>query len=147
MPLSVAFTLTERTKLMATTVTAGPETRVNTNTANDQALPKVATLLDGSYVVTWYSNNSAQSSAVDRNRFCRFGWFFGAAFQIQDDILNLTGQYNKYGKELTGDLAEGKRTLMLIHLLAVCCRRESVVHSTWAVIYQRSHLTNDIWVR
>jgi geranylgeranyl diphosphate synthase, type II len=66
----------------------------------------------------------AQSSAVDRNRFCRFGWFFGAAFQIQDDILNLTGQYNKYGKELTGDLTEGKRTLMLIHLLAACTRRE-----------------------
>jgi serralysin len=51
---------------MATTVTAGPETRVNTNTANDQALPRVATLLDGSYVVTWYSNNSTDNISTQR---------------------------------------------------------------------------------
>jgi geranylgeranyl diphosphate synthase type II len=66
----------------------------------------------------------AQSSGVDPYRFCRFGLYLGAAFQIQDDILNLTGHYNKYGKERAGDLAEGKRTLMLIHLLAACTRRE-----------------------
>jgi geranylgeranyl diphosphate synthase type II len=54
------------------------------------------------------------------DRFCRFGWYFGAAFQIQDDILNLTGNYAMYGKEIGGDLWEGKRTLMLIHLLSVC---------------------------
>jgi geranylgeranyl diphosphate synthase type II len=58
------------------------------------------------------------------NRFCRFGWYFGAAFQIQDDILNLTGNYTTYGKEIGGDLWEGKRTLMLIHLLSVCAPKE-----------------------
>lgn len=42
------------------------------------------------------------------------------AFQIQDDILNLTAEYKKYGKEIGGDLLEGKRTLMLIHLLNHC---------------------------
>jgi geranylgeranyl diphosphate synthase, type II len=47
----------------------------------------------------------------------RYGWFLGAAFQIQDDILNLVGDYDAYGKEIGGDLYEGKRTLMLIHLL------------------------------
>ena len=57
-------------------------------------------------------------------RFSRFGWYFGAAFQIQDDLLNLTGDFAKYGKELAGDLAEGKRTLMLIHLLGACTVRE-----------------------
>jgi geranylgeranyl diphosphate synthase type II len=49
--------------------------------------------------------------------FVRFGFFAGAAFQIQDDLLNLIGDPQKYGKELNGDLQEGKRTLMLIHLL------------------------------
>lgn len=48
----------------------------------------------------------------------RFGFFLGAAFQIRDDVLNLTGG-RAYGKELLGDIREGKRTLMLIHLLAV----------------------------
>jgi geranylgeranyl diphosphate synthase type II len=62
----------------------------------------------------------AQSGYLDAGQFCRFGWYFGAAFQIQDDILNLTGDYGKYGKEIGGDLLEGKRTLMLIHLLKHC---------------------------
>jgi geranylgeranyl diphosphate synthase type II len=51
------------------------------------------------------------------DRFVRFGFFLGAAFQIQDDVLNLAGDEARYGKELEGDLLEGKRTLMLIHLL------------------------------
>jgi geranylgeranyl diphosphate synthase type II len=41
----------------------------------------------------------------------------GVAFQIQDDILNLIGEESLYGKEALGDLLEGKRTLMLIHLM------------------------------
>ena len=46
----------------------------------------------------------------------RLGFFFGAAFQIQDDLLNLQSSAG-YGKELNGDLLEGKRTLMLIYAM------------------------------
>jgi geranylgeranyl diphosphate synthase, type II len=46
----------------------------------------------------------------------RLGFFYGAAFQIQDDLLNLDAG-PAYGKEPNGDLLEGKRTLMLIHAL------------------------------
>ena len=53
----------------------------------------------------------------DLDRFVRFGFFLGAAFQIQDDLLNLVGDPGRYGKELDGDIWEGKRTLMLIRLL------------------------------
>jgi len=43
----------------------------------------------------------------------------GVAFQIRDDVLNLTAQADQvYGKEYAGDLYEGKRTLILSHLLA-----------------------------
>jgi geranylgeranyl diphosphate synthase type II len=52
----------------------------------------------------------------DLDRFIRFGFFLGAAFQIQDDLLNLVGDVRRYGKEIGGDVSEGKRTLMLIHL-------------------------------
>ncbi|HEX3470923.1 MAG TPA: polyprenyl synthetase family protein, partial [Silvibacterium sp.] len=62
----------------------------------------------------------AQDGRLDADQFCRFGWYLGAAFQIQDDLLNLTGDYQAYGKEIGGDLLEGKRTLMLIHLLKHC---------------------------
>ncbi len=55
--------------------------------------------------------------AGDLDAFVRFGFFLGAAFQIQDDLLNLVGD-KRYGKERDGDLWEGKRTLMLIRTLA-----------------------------
>ena len=59
----------------------------------------------------------------------RFGLYLGAAFQIRDDLLNLVGSEDRYGKELLGDIREGKRTLMLIHLLGCATpdERESVV--------------------
>lgn len=44
-----------------------------------------------------------------------FRWI-GIAFQIQDDVLNLIGETELYGKEPLGDLLEGKRTVMMIHL-------------------------------
>jgi geranylgeranyl diphosphate synthase type II len=47
----------------------------------------------------------------------RFGFYLGAAFQIRDDLLNLIGDPAVYGKEINGDLYEGKRTLALIHLI------------------------------
>lgn len=50
--------------------------------------------------------------------FTRLGFEVGAAFQIQDDVLNLTGEETLYGKEIGGDIAEGKRTAIAIHVLA-----------------------------
>lgn len=54
--------------------------------------------------------------AADLRPMVRFGFHLGAAFQIQDDLLNLEGDEREYGKEIDGDLYEGKRTLPLIHL-------------------------------
>ena len=55
--------------------------------------------------------------SIELDPFIRFGFFLGTAFQIQDDLLNLVGDRQRYGKETDGDIYEGKRTLMLIHLL------------------------------
>ncbi|MDF1522101.1 MAG: polyprenyl synthetase family protein [Trueperaceae bacterium] len=48
----------------------------------------------------------------------------GAAFQIRDDVLNLTPGAT-IGKEFAGDLYEGKRTLVLAHLFAHASRAEA----------------------
>jgi len=61
---------------------------------------------------------------VNLDRFNHFGFYMGAAFQIQDDILNLVGERKKYGKEIGGDIWEGKRTMMLIHVLNSCTEEE-----------------------
>ncbi|MFN2376805.1 MAG: polyprenyl synthetase family protein [Candidatus Binatia bacterium] len=50
----------------------------------------------------------------------RLRWFavqLGLAFQIQDDVLNLVGEQQAYGKEIDGDLWEGKHTLILMHAM------------------------------
>lgn len=57
--------------------------------------------------------------AVDPGRVVRFGFFLGAAFQIEDDLRNLVPD-GGYGKEQNGDLFEAKRTLMLLHTRRSC---------------------------
>jgi len=44
-----------------------------------------------------------------------FGGPLGAAFQIRDDLLDLTGDAARLGKPLGGDVRAGKRTLMVAH--------------------------------
>jgi geranylgeranyl pyrophosphate synthase len=47
----------------------------------------------------------------------KFGEATGVGFQIVDDLLNVTGDVRKYGKEIGGDIREGKRTIMAAHLV------------------------------
>jgi geranylgeranyl diphosphate synthase type II len=58
----------------------------------------------------------SRDPGLDLAPFLRFGFFLGAAFQIRDDVLNLTGD-ERYGKERDGDIREGKRSLVMIDLL------------------------------
>lgn len=63
-----------------------------------------------------YWENATKES--DLAKLTEFGMLLGIAFQIQDDLLNLTGDEKKYGKEIYGDIYEGKRTIMLNHLIS-----------------------------
>ena len=67
----------------------------------------------------------ADGERDDLDRFDCLGFFIGAAFQIQDDVLNLTGDH-RYGKEIGGDLMEGKRSLILAHLFERVSGQERV---------------------
>lgn len=46
-----------------------------------------------------------------------FGLNLGIAFQIQDDILDIIGEENNFGKKVGGDLIEGKKTYPFIRAL------------------------------
>jgi geranylgeranyl diphosphate synthase, type II len=86
--------------------------------------------------------------AIDPDRLLRFGFFLGAAFQIQDDILNLEGDAHAYGKELSGDLWEGKRTLMLIHVLRECTHEERARLGRFLALSRPDRTTEEVtWVR
>jgi geranylgeranyl diphosphate synthase type II len=47
----------------------------------------------------------------------RFGVLLGRSFQIVDDLLDLTSNFAGQKKQKGNDIYEGKRTIMLIHLL------------------------------
>ena len=52
----------------------------------------------------------------------RYATYMGVAFQIQDDLLNLLADEGLYGKEIGGDLWEGKRTVVLLHMMRSAAR-------------------------
>ncbi|MBN2150323.1 MAG: polyprenyl synthetase family protein, partial [Candidatus Lokiarchaeota archaeon] len=59
----------------------------------------------------------AGADAATLDKISQFAIPLGKGFQIRDDILNIVGKGSAYGKEIGGDILEGKRTIMLIHLI------------------------------
>lgn len=84
----------------------------------------------------------ADTAALDR--FHAFGFLLGAAFQIHDDLLNLTGDAAVYGKEIGGDLWEGKRTLPLIYALGAASPAERTVLVDFAGRRRERRLTRQL---
>lgn len=78
------------------------------------------------------------------DNFFNFGFLLGAAFQIQDDVLNLVGQHRQYGKELSGDLWEGKRSLILIRALSVCDSEERLTAQRILNLPREGRTTKDV---
>ncbi|HEX2827325.1 MAG TPA: polyprenyl synthetase family protein [Burkholderiales bacterium] len=77
----------------------------------------------------------------------RIGFFYGAAFQIQDDLLNLEGGA-AYGKEINGDLFEGKRTLMIIHALRAADAADRTRLTDFLGLCREERTAGDVaWVR
>jgi geranylgeranyl diphosphate synthase, type II len=121
---------------MLNETTEGQQMELSWNSGNDWNIEESDYLLMVTKKAAWYtcvspsrlgllvalSGNNADSSAVEApsklmDKTIEFGTNLGIGFQIIDDVLNLTADESKYGKEILGDLFEGKRTLMLIHLL------------------------------
>lgn len=58
------------------------------------------------------------ASSEQREDLAAYGNHLGMAFQLQDDVLDYTGDSEELGKNIGDDLAEGKATLPLIHTIA-----------------------------
>jgi geranylgeranyl diphosphate synthase type II len=53
----------------------------------------------------------------DANLLSSFGEYLGIAFQLQDDILDVYGDPEKFGKQVGGDIISNKKTYLLIKAL------------------------------
>jgi octaprenyl-diphosphate synthase len=58
-----------------------------------------------------------RTSPERREALREYGFNVGIAFQLVDDVLDLTGDRTALGKPVASDLREGKVTLPVIHLL------------------------------
>ena len=56
----------------------------------------------------------AKANKADREKLYRFGQELGVAFQIKDDILDLYGDPEKFGKQIGGDVMANKKTLLYL---------------------------------
>ena len=54
----------------------------------------------------------ANAAKEDRHLLYEFGQHIGIAFQIQDDILDLYADPDKFGKQVGGDVISNKKTLL-----------------------------------
>jgi len=57
------------------------------------------------------------ASAKEIKAISNYGKNLGMAFQIQDDLLDIVGEENQFGKTIGSDLVEGKKTYLFIRAL------------------------------
>src|SRR5881398_2811275 len=66
----------------------------------------------------------AGATAEQEEQVGRYGRDLGMAFQIEDDVLDLTASEEILGKPVASDLREGKVTMAVIHALERCAADE-----------------------
>ena len=75
---------------------------------------KTAVLLGVSLQIGALSGGATKEDAA---RLYQFGEQFGVSFQIQDDLLDTFGDGDKVGKEIGGDIRQGKKTYLYLKAL------------------------------
>jgi geranylgeranyl diphosphate synthase type II len=63
-----------------------------------------------------------------------FGMHLGRAFQVQDDLLDVLGEEETFGKAIGGDILEGKRTYLLLRALE---RAQGADRSVLGLVFRR----------
>lgn len=103
----------------ASGVCQGQQADMNFEKRDDVSLPeylemirqKTAVLLAGSMQIGALIGGAVPEQA---NLLYEFGENLGLAFQLQDDILDVYGNPEKFGKQVGGDILSNKKTFMLI---------------------------------
>ena len=66
------------------------------------------------------------ATAEQENTLAQYGHDLGMAFQIVDDVLDLTASEDVLGKPVASDLREGKVTMAVIHAIERCTPQERI---------------------
>jgi len=83
---------------------------------------KTAVLLGGALAI---GAICANASGKDCEHIYQFGKKLGIAFQLHDDLLDVYGDAEKFGKQVGGDILSNKKTFLLIS----ACEQATGKHS------------------
>ena len=72
-----------------------------------------------------------EADQKDADLLCEFGEQLGIAFQLQDDILDVYGNPDKFGKQVGGDIISNKKTYLLIKALELVKDEQATELATW----------------
>lgn len=86
-------------------------------------------------LITWSAEAGATIAGADPTPLCRYATALGLAFQIADDILDVTGDAAKAGKRLQKDAAAGKATFVsLLGIEGARARAKALVNEAEAAL-------------
>ena len=71
------------------------------------------------------------ASTEDAALLHTFGEQLGIAFQLQDDILDVYGNPEKFGKQVGGDILSNKKTFLLIKALELADSKQTIELKKW----------------
>lgn len=70
----------------------------------------------------------------DATLLSSFGEHLGVAFQLQDDILDVYGDPEKFGKQVGGDIISNKKTYLLIKALELADNNQTAELDNWIAL-------------
>jgi geranylgeranyl diphosphate synthase type II len=73
----------------------------------------------------------ADAPPADRERLRQLGIDLGIAFQLKDDLLDVYGEKEKFGKQTGGDIIANKKTYLLISALKQARGKTAVTLKRW----------------
>lgn len=94
---------------------------------------KTAVLLGGTLKIGAIIGGAA---LADAQLLYDFGVNLGIAFQLQDDILDVYGDPDKFGKQVGGDIMSNKKTYLLIKALEQAKGVQAAELSNWLTLQQ-----------
>lgn len=117
-------------------VCEGQQLDMNFETQNTVSIPqyinmirlKTAVLLGASLKIGAYIGGAVEE---DAQALYKFGEYLGIAFQLQDDILDVYGNPETFGKQVGGDILANKKTYLLLKSLQVAHKYQLEVLQQW----------------
>ena len=91
---------------------------------------KTAVLLAGSLKI---GAILAGATAEDAENLYNFGMQIGVAFQLQDDLLDVYGDPEVFGKKIGGDILCNKKTYLLIKAFELASEEDKALLKEWVV--------------